>query len=142
MGYGRFIISLSYELSKKEEKIGSPEKPLSDLGKISYKSYWIEAILEIIEPYYGEITIKQISQLTSFTKEDIINSLKEVNMLNCYKGQHVVKYRAQSIKKYLAQFEKRRQKRKNIFYEQHLHWNSLKIQPKSHPWNGLSSFHK
>lgn len=28
-GYGKFIISLSYELSKREQKQGSPEKPLS-----------------------------------------------------------------------------------------------------------------
>ena len=26
-GYGRFLIDFSYELSKKEEKVGSPEKP-------------------------------------------------------------------------------------------------------------------
>eukprot|EP01083_Nonionella_stella_P308559 1089213_1 len=144
LGFGRFIISLSYELSKKEEKIGSPEKPLSDLGKISYKSYWIENILTVIESYmyYGEITIQQISQMTSFTKQDIINCLKDVNMLNCYKGQHVIKYRPQNIKKYLNQFKKRQKMRKNIFYPEHLHWNTLKINSKKHPWNGLSSFHK
>ena len=38
-GYGRFLIAFSYELSKKEEKVGSPEKPMSDLGQVSTFDY-------------------------------------------------------------------------------------------------------
>lgn len=50
-GYGKFIISLSYELSKREEKVGSPEKPLSDLGKVSYRSYWTYVLLHLLAKY-------------------------------------------------------------------------------------------
>jgi histone acetyltransferase MYST1 len=42
-GFGKFLISLSYELSKGRKC--TPEKPLSDMGKVGYKSYWSDTIL-------------------------------------------------------------------------------------------------
>ncbi|KFH73483.1 hypothetical protein MVEG_00699 [Podila verticillata NRRL 6337] len=48
--YGKLLIEFSYELSKIEGKVGSPEKPLSDLGKLGYVSYWTTAILREIYP--------------------------------------------------------------------------------------------
>ena len=47
-GYGQFLISMSYFISHKQGRICTPETPLSDLGKISYKSYWTIAILEAV----------------------------------------------------------------------------------------------
>lgn len=48
-----------YLLSKVEEKVGSPERPLSDLGLISYRSYWKEVLLRYMCNFKGkEISIK------------------------------------------------------------------------------------
>lgn len=53
------LIFLGYLLSKVEEKVGSPERPLSDLGLISYRSYWKEVLLRYMYNFQGkEISIK------------------------------------------------------------------------------------
>jgi len=49
MGYGKFLISMSYELSKKEQKVGTPERPLSDLGLVSYRGYWTRVLLTVLK---------------------------------------------------------------------------------------------
>ncbi|CAG0882645.1 unnamed protein product [Cyprideis torosa] len=59
-GYGKFLISLSYELSKMEDTVGSPEKPLSDLGKLSYRSYWTWVLLNCLRDWKGYVTIKDL----------------------------------------------------------------------------------
>ncbi|GJQ65470.1 Tip60 [Trypoxylus dichotomus] len=76
-GYGKLLIEFSYELSKFEGKTGSPEKPLSDLGLLSYRSYWAQTILEILlsmkpvgDNEKPQITINEICELTSIKKED------------------------------------------------------------------------
>ena len=90
-GYGKLLIDLSYLMTKLEGKVGSPEKPLSDMGLISYRSYWKLIILEYLCNYKGkEISIKDISQETGVNAYDIISTLQAMGMLKYWKGKHLI----------------------------------------------------
>jgi histone acetyltransferase MYST1 len=91
-GYGKFLISLSYELTKREEKIGSPEKPISDLGMISYKSYWTCVLLEALtgaEAGRKNVTtsIRALSTATGVAEDDVVTTLQDLSLLTHWKGQ-------------------------------------------------------
>jgi hypothetical protein len=45
-------------LSKKEGKVGTPERPLSDLGLLSYRGYWTRILLDILKKHRGNVSIK------------------------------------------------------------------------------------
>uniref|UniRef100_A0A672FJD6 Histone acetyltransferase n=1 Tax=Salarias fasciatus TaxID=181472 RepID=A0A672FJD6_SALFA len=119
-GYGKFLIAFSYELSKLESTVGSPEKPLSDLGKLSYRSYWSWVLLEILRDFRGTLSIKDLSrcvcltppppcsQMTSITQSDIISTLQSLNMVKYWKGQHVICVTPKLVEEHLksAQYKK------------------------------------
>ncbi|KAG6826013.1 hypothetical protein H0H92_001451 [Tricholoma furcatifolium] len=44
-GYGMLMIEFSYELSRRAGKVGTPERPLSDLGLRSYLAYWVSTLI-------------------------------------------------------------------------------------------------
>jgi len=109
-GYGKFLIAFSYEVSKLENMIGSPEKPLSDLGKLSYRSYWSYVLLEILRDFKGVLSIKDLSEMTSITQNDIINTLQSLNIVKYWKGQHLICVTPKLIEEHLksGQYKKPR----------------------------------
>jgi histone acetyltransferase MYST1 len=105
-GYGKFLISMSYELSKREQTTGSPEKPLSDLGKISYRSYWAYVILQYLsqnEQRRENITLQDIGTMTGIRTEDILSTLHCLKLIKYWKGQHVISISAKVIESQLSQ---------------------------------------
>ncbi|EMR09977.1 hypothetical protein PNEG_01736 [Pneumocystis murina B123] len=80
-GYGNFLIEFSYLLSKREGKIGTPEKPLSYLGLVSYRNYWkIKMCYELCN-LKKPTSIQEISKRTSMTPDDIISALERLDAL-------------------------------------------------------------
>uniref|UniRef100_A0A9J8A207 Histone acetyltransferase n=1 Tax=Cyprinus carpio carpio TaxID=630221 RepID=A0A9J8A207_CYPCA len=114
-GYGKMLIDFSYLLSKVEEKVGSPERPLSDLGLISYRSYWKEVLLRYMCNFKGkEISIKEISQETAVNPVDIVSTLQSLQMLKYWKGKHLVLKRQDLIDEWKAKETKRGNNNKTI----------------------------
>ncbi|XP_067272736.1 histone acetyltransferase KAT7a isoform X5 [Pseudorasbora parva] len=107
-GYGKMLIDFSYLLSKVEEKVGSPERPLSDLGLISYRSYWKEVLLRYLHNFQGkEISIKEISQETAVNPVDIVSTLQSLQMLKYWKGKHLILKRQDLIDDWTTKEAKR-----------------------------------
>uniref|UniRef100_A0A7S3E6V0 histone acetyltransferase n=2 Tax=Rhodosorus marinus TaxID=101924 RepID=A0A7S3E6V0_9RHOD len=94
-GYGKFLIDFSYELSKIEQKPGSPEKPLSDLGLLGYRSYWSQILVELLrgERTSSAISIQDICDRTMMKTEDIIATLQVLDIIQYYEGQHIIDLR-------------------------------------------------
>lgn len=107
-GYGKFLMSVSYELTKREGTTGSPEKPLSDLGKISYRSYWAFVVLSIFfqRDSLQNISISEISKSTGIKSEDITSTLHSLNMIKLWKGQHVISVNKMAVTNHLKQVKK------------------------------------
>lgn len=115
-GFRRFCLT-GYTLSKLEGKIGTPEKPLSDLGLLSYRRYWSETILQALlkqKPKDGDtdfplLSIKYVfrlfstrihlsfdgfcsdlSELTAIKKEDVLAALQNLNIIRYQQGSYVL----------------------------------------------------
>uniref|UniRef100_A0A915DDG0 histone acetyltransferase n=1 Tax=Ditylenchus dipsaci TaxID=166011 RepID=A0A915DDG0_9BILA len=85
-GFGRFLIDFSYLLSRREGLSGTPERPLSELGKIAYQSYWRTAIFEAFYKTCSSnsvrgLSLHDISDKTGIAVHDVVETLSLHNML-------------------------------------------------------------
>ena len=71
-GYGTLLIDMSYMLASRDNLIGSPEKPLSDLGYKAFNKYWRYRIMEYLTEHDANtISLADIVQYTGFTALDV-----------------------------------------------------------------------
>lgn len=71
--------------------MGSPETPLSDLGLISYRSYWKEALLKRLCSAPGPtLCIRDLSKDLAIASSDIVSTLQERGLMKYWKGKHIV----------------------------------------------------
>ncbi|XP_028822753.1 histone acetyltransferase KAT6B-like isoform X1 [Denticeps clupeoides] len=107
-GFGRFLIDFSYLLSRQEGQAGSPEKPLSDLGRLSYLAYWKSVVLEhLYEQAERRVSVKGISRATGMCPHDIATTLQHLNMIDRQDGRVVIVRRLRLILKHVEQLRAR-----------------------------------
>ena len=105
-GYGSFLISMSYELSRREGVLGTPERPLSDLGQVSYRSYWSRVVLETLQQRRANMSVKDLSAELMFREADIVSALQSLNMIKYWKGQHIISSSPKIVEEHLRSFQK------------------------------------
>ncbi|XP_051778916.1 histone acetyltransferase KAT6B isoform X2 [Erpetoichthys calabaricus] len=123
-GFGRFLIDFSYLLSRREGQPGSPEKPLSDLGRLSYLAYWKSVILEYL--YYHRdkhMSIKGISRATGMCPHDIAATLQQLRMIDRQHGRFVIIRREKLIQKHMERLKAN--PRVNTVDPDSLQWTSI-----------------
>ncbi|KAG5984078.1 Histone acetyltransferase [Claviceps digitariae] len=132
-GYGRLLIQFSYELSKIEGKLGSPEKPLSDLGLLSYRQYWSENILDLLMGYNEQdekVTIEAISSALAMTTQDVEHTLQAMKMQVYHKSDHKIVIPENLIK----QRERQKLKVRRVLDSARIQWKPPVFTASSRTW--------
>lgn len=115
-GYGNFLIDFSYLLSRHEFKFGTPEKPLSDLGLLSYRNYWKITVAQTLKLIYEKyikagqnivLSLDILSKLTGMIPSDIVVGLEQLEGLikNPETGEYVIALNLPKINEVVDKFE-------------------------------------
>ncbi|EER23555.1 MOZ/SAS family protein [Coccidioides posadasii C735 delta SOWgp] len=80
-GYGNLLIDFSYLLTRIERKVGSPEKPLSDMGLVSYRNYWHLVLSYQLRDQRTPTSIGELSERTGMTPDDVVSGLEGLRAL-------------------------------------------------------------
>lgn len=113
-GYGNLLIDFSYLLTRVEQKTGSPEKPLSDMGLVSYRSYWRLIICRYFLQHISTdksqtrgLSIKHISEDTGLTADDVVSALEALRFFvrDPRTGLYALRVDFEYCREYVAKWE-------------------------------------
>jgi histone acetyltransferase SAS3 len=109
-GYGHLLIDFSYLLTRVEKKTGSPEKPLSDMGLVSYRNYWRLVLcyyLRDFKPGCQMPSIKKVSDELGLTPDDVISALDALGVLirDPLTGTYAIKLRTEYYRQVIQAHE-------------------------------------
>lgn len=117
------MISFAYQLSRLEGRPGTAERPLSDLGAVSFRSYWQRAVLDCLRQHpRGDVSVQDISEATMMTPQDVTDTLKQLGLLQYWKGTHYINASAKLVDEYWRQVATQRSLEVD---PRHLHWQPL-----------------
>jgi histone acetyltransferase SAS3 len=108
-GYGNLLIDFSYLLTRVERKTGSPEKPLSDMGLVSYRNYWRLILCYQFREQRSPISVIDISEHTGMTADDIVSALEGLRALvrDPVTGTYALRLDFDFFEEYIAKWEKK-----------------------------------
>ncbi|KAI5296357.1 hypothetical protein KEM52_003588 [Ascosphaera acerosa] len=109
-GYGNLLIDFSYLLTRVEGKTGSPEKPLSDMGLVSYRNYW-RLVLSYTLRDHGKspVSISELGVKTGMTPDDIVSGLEGLRALvrDPVTKKYALRIDYDYINEYIAKWERK-----------------------------------
>ena len=152
-GFGRLLIAFSYELSKREGKLGSPEKPLSDLGLLGYRQYWRETLIELLadptklpsKPVHASLdnptgghphstSIAELASISAMTEKDVHEQLDVLGCLRYQKGSWIIVLTDKMLEMREKQLEKERIKGRRKIDPSKLNWKPPVFTAASRTW--------
>lgn len=138
-GFGKVLIDFSYLLSKKENRLGSPEKPLSDLGLLGYRAYWQEVIVDYLlnarDEGRNDASVEEIGASLAMTTNDVLHTLQNLNMLRYNKNQHVLVLTDAVVEQRERQRAKEKVKGRRTLDPERLVWKPPVFSAASRTWN-------
>ena len=77
------------------------ERALRDFRLLALtRSYWVYALLEILQKHRGSVSISELSDMTKFRTDDIVKTLQAFNLIRYFGGQHSIYVSPKTLDQY------------------------------------------